>query len=207
MDNLDFWNLCDEFAVIQAVLLIIGEDPALMHQNVPQFESSKQHNGFDATFSAIKYAINSGQLKARIRMTKGHSEFYESPDLDTRETDWSLTTIQREDLVKWLLSKNYKPPFFFEQTSDIPPYLDPKNENYSPKLAAAVRVWEAVTTDPRYANNGKAPKTNIENWLISHADEFGLIKDDGGINNDAIKNQIAKVSNWKTDGGAPKSRT
>jgi len=54
-------------------------------------------------------------------------------------------------------------------------------------------------------DNGKHVKQNLESWLTAHAAEFDLVKDDGEINADAIKNQIAKVANWKDKGGAPKT--
>jgi len=136
---------------------------------------------------------------------------YEENDVFLKkEPNWRETTISREDLVEWLFRKNIKPRFFFEQQTnnspDSPPsYLDKNHPHYSSKLAAAVRAWEAVTADPKYLNNGKTAKTNIANWLTSHAGEFGLVKEDGEINADAIKNQIAKVANWQTDGGAPKT--
>jgi len=128
-----------------------------------------------------------------------------------KEPNWRETTISREDLTEWLFKHNVKPSFFFEQQTtnnspdSLPAYLDKSHPHYAPKLAAAVRSWEAVTADPKYNNNGKTAKTNLTNWLSSHAGEFGLVKDDGEINADAIKNQIAKVANWQTDGGAPKT--
>jgi hypothetical protein len=219
MDGIDYWKLCDEFTVIQAALLIIGEDPAGTQDYIEQWESQNRPQGFDACFAALKNAINAGRLKATIRRVAWERGFNEDPgpdelcEIDGRkrqiiykaDSDWGLSTIQREDLTEWLSSRNFKPAFFFEQKTDAPDYLDPKHPKYSPKLAAAIRAWEAVTTDPRYNNNGKTPKANIENWLNSHAAEYDLVKEDGENNADAIKNQIAKVANWQTDGGAPKT--
>lgn len=82
---------------------------------------------------------------------------------------------------------------------DAPDYLDPMNPRYAPKLAAAVRAWQAVT-DP----NGKHPKQALAKWLREHATEFGLADDKGKPNEDGIE-QVAKVANWKPGGGAPKT--
>ena len=223
-DDWDNWKLCDEFNVIQtAILIIYPEDTTMMQKDVECLDPAERPAGFDAVFSALKSAIMCDKLKAcrfswgtreaRINEVLGPDEVIEAGEnfgrdiVINRFPDWKRTTIQREDIMEWLLTKNLRPPFFFEQSTTKPAYLDPKNQYYSPKLAAAVRAWEAVTSDPKYRDNGKAPKSNIEKWLTSHAKEFGLVKEDGEINNDAIKNQISKVSNWKTDGGAPRTPT
>lgn len=41
-------------------------------------------------------------------------------------------------------------------------------------------------------------------WLRSHAGRFGLIKDDGNPNESGIE-EVSKVANWETKGGAPKT--
>jgi len=212
MDGMDYWKLCDDFTVIQAALLIVGEDPALFQDYLIQWTPENRPTGFDATFSALKNAINGGRLKAKIlRDANTYDGVMVGKDDLTGdvyyelEPDWGNTTILRDDLIDWLKSRNFKPGFFFEQKTDAPDYLDTNHQNYSSKLAAAIRAWEAVTADPKYTNNGKTPKRNIEVWLTAHAAEFKLVKEDGEINADAIKNQIAKVANWQTDGGAPKT--
>ena len=78
-------------------------------------------------------------------------------------------------------------------------HLDPKNPRYAPKLAAAVRAWQAVT-DP-----GKvSPKKALTKWLREHAAEFGLSDDEGKPNETGIE-EVAKVANWQPGGGAPKT--
>jgi len=78
-------------------------------------------------------------------------------------------------------------------------YLDPENPRYAPKLAAAIRAWEAVE-DPK----GKHPAQAIREWLTSNAKELGLLKDDGKPSKSAIED-IAKIANWQPKGGAPKT--
>lgn len=78
-----------------------------------------------------------------------------------------------------------------------PGYLDPANERYSLKLAAAIAAWEAVT-DP----GPKHPKTALTEWLGMHASDLLITKDDGTLNGEGIK-EIAKVANWQWKGGAP----
>ncbi|MDY0187584.1 MAG: hypothetical protein RBR16_06645 [Syntrophus sp. (in: bacteria)] len=230
MEAIEYWKLPNSLTVIQAALLIVGKDPDLFQGNI--FEDPP--SGFGAVFAALKNDIKDGKLKALIRLdsrTEHCGEYrnysnsdeiarpwplsedmYEDYDIFYKaEPNWEETTVSRQDLVEWLFNRNYKPPLFFEQqtTTDsldsLPGYLDKNHPCYSPKLAAAVRAWEAVTTDQKYRNNGKTVKANLARWLNDHAAEFGLVKEDGTPNSDAINNQIAKVANWQTDGGAPKT--
>ena len=71
---------------------------------------------------------------------------------------------------------------------------------YAPKLAAAVRAWNEVTSNPE-ALNGKTPKKALEIWLRKHANEYGLTAKDGNPNELGIE-EICKVANWKPAGGA-----
>lgn len=80
-----------------------------------------------------------------------------------------------------------------------PQYLDSTHPRYSPKLAAAVAAWLAVED-----GNGRHPKQAIEKYLREHARELGLLKKNGLINEEGIAD-CAKVANWKTSGGAPKT--
>ena len=50
---------------------------------------------------------------------------------------------------------------------------------------------------------GKSPSAAMSEWLTSRYKELGLVWD-GEINQSGIK-EIAKVANWQTTGGAPKT--
>jgi hypothetical protein len=82
-------------------------------------------------------------------------------------------------------------------------YLDPQNPNHSRKLAAAISAWQALASDPDKLAK-RHPKTVALNWLRANAHSFGLLKPDGKVNEQGIED-IAKVVNWKPEGGAPKS--
>ena len=51
---------------------------------------------------------------------------------------------------------------------------------------------------------GKTPKQAIEAWLRRNANQFGLIKDNSSPNLQGIE-EVAKIANWNTRGGAPKT--
>ncbi len=115
------------------------------------------------------------------------------------EPSWSLTTVLVEDLRKWLFGRGLQTGFFFPKASDAPDYFDRENPRYAPKLAAAVRAWQAVT-NPK----GRHPKQALMKWLREHAAEFDLSDDEGKPNDTGIE-EVAKVANWQPLGGAPKT--
>mgnify|MGYP000202666331 CR=1 FL=1 len=121
--------------------------------------------------------------------------------------NWEKSSITVDDLRAWLLSRGYSTGFFFQNKTTEPDYFNKNSPYYAPKLAAAIRAWEAISTDEKYSANGKTVKQNLMNWLIAHASEYDLIKDDGDINNEAIENQLSKVANWNDKGGASKTPT
>ena len=75
--------------------------------------------------------------------------------------------------------------------------------NYSPKLAAATHAWMAISADPEL-RRGKSVKQALVVWLRQHANEFGLTKEDGNPNEQGIED-VAKIANWDTKGGAPRT--
>jgi len=121
--------------------------------------------------------------------------------------NWEKSCITVDELRTWLLSRGFSTGFLFQNKTTEPDYFNKNSPYYAPKLAAAIRAWEAVSTDEKYSNNGKTVKQNLMNWLIAHASEYDLIKDDGDINNEAIENQLSKVANWNDKGGASKTPT
>lgn len=82
-----------------------------------------------------------------------------------------------------------------------PAYMDPTHPRYAPKLAAAVSAWEALEGVPLIR---KTPKQLLTVWLRANASRFGLQDEEGGTNAQGI-DEVAKVANWQTKGGAPKA--
>jgi hypothetical protein len=213
LEGLDYWRLCDELSVVQAALLIVGQDPAMSQHNVLELDPSDRAPGFDAALAALKHAINAKGMAAIVRRQSREQGWDEYPgaeeEIRTDETgrqiiytvnpDWNLTTVKVDDLRGWLRSRGLSTGFFFLQKSEGPDYLDPRHSRYAPKLAAAVRAWISVT-EP----GGKHPKQALTKWLREHAVEFGLTDDEGKPNETGIE-EIAKVANWQPVGGAPRT--
>ena len=171
MDKFDYWRSFDELSVVEAALLILGFDPNdysnILKPISPPFpgpfdsappklpECLPPPENFNTIFKALQSAIVRGRLSASTR-EKGEDPWDYAPGEDT--VDWDQSTIMVDDLRKWLKSKNIATSFFFPETQPGPPYLDSENKYYAPKLAVAVKAWEAVTSDPRILNNGRNSK-------------------------------------------------
>lgn len=222
---MDYWRLCDELSVIQAALLIVGRDPGNDAPYVEGWEHEHRPTGYEAAKSAIKNAIISGRLKAKVRRTvwergwneepaagelhgnvaamifeKGAANMHEISQKGNSiaqrgviyrpEPDWSISTVNVDDLKDWLSSKGFKSGFFFPDAPDAPDYLDKTHPRHAPKLAAAVRAWMAID-DP----NGRSPKQALLKWLREHAAEFGLTDDEGNPNEQGIEECARR---WRT---------
>ena len=231
MEKMDYWRLCDELSVVQAALLMVGINPEQYLYVMNNKEDERPEN-FSAALAALSHAILGDRLPATIRrkaweksweelvsgktFTKKINVFSNQKELPGKgyaskppgvlyhaEPDWNMTTVLVEDLKVWLKGRGFNKGFFFPQASDTPDFLDQFHKNYAPKLAAAIRAWQAVNTDPDLMK-GKTVKQALLKWLRKNADQFGLTKDDGNPNEQGI-DEIAKISNWATKGGAPKT--
>ncbi len=232
MEKMDYWRLCDELSVVQAAFLIIGVDPSEFPY-VMNWQMSERPENFSAALAALTHAIIGNRLPATIRRSAWERGWDEGPgdgenftrDIDIFPDqkdfpeeanfpknrgiiyracpDWDLTTILVKDLQDWLRGRGFKSGFFFPQAEDTPDFLDQNHKNYAPKLAAAIGAWQAVNADPELIK-GKTVKQALLKWLRKNADQFGLTKDDGNPNEQGIE-EISKISNWDTKGGAPKT--
>ncbi len=222
MEAMDYWRLCDEFSVVQAALLILGYLPQ-ENEHIMNWRDDQRPENFPAVFSALVHAALAGRLEATLRYkadVEGYGQIREECDnllingfkpadcemIYYDNPNWDMSTIKIEDLKKWLSSRGFTTGFFFPEAGedDCPYYLDKSHKNYAPKLAAAVGAWQAVNADPELIK-GKTVKQALLKWLRKNADQFGLTKDDGNPNEQGIE-EISKISNWDTKGGAPKTQ-
>jgi len=163
-----------------------------MQECVLDRQAADRPEGFDAAYSALKHAILSDRLEAQVVRVESFA----------LQIDWFETRVAVDAIQKWLRSRGIREGFFFAEPETEPSYLDEDNSNYAPKLAAAVSAWTAVSADETL-RFGKSVKQALMVWLRAHANEFGLTKEDGNPNEQGIE-EIAKIANWDTKGGAPK---
>lgn len=201
----EYWRLCEELSVEDSALLVVGCDPSGENSNVEAWKIHERPGGYEAVKRGIIGALRKGTIKGVLVPVHEDDIDRTPPGEEPGVFNTRKTTVDVDSLRAWLLNRGFNTGFFFPTGADRPSYLDKAHVAYAPKLAAAVAAWEAVNNDPIYASNGKTVKQNLENWLQAHAAEFGLIKEDGEINKDAIEKQIAKVANWQDKGGAPKT--
>lgn len=128
-------------------------------------------------------------------------EIFEDGFFKKRNPKWSKTTVKFDDIVAWLTSRGIADGFFFPVEEAPRDYLDSTHPRYSVKLAAAIKVWEAMEDENLLA--GKSTKTAMTDWLESRYKDLGLVHN-GKISKNAIENVVAVV-NWQTTGGAPKT--
>lgn len=195
MDALDYWRLCDELSVVQAALLIVGEDPAASQEYIANWEPEKRPRGYDAVKTALLNAIRGKRLPANV--PEGEDSFGNSAG-----PLWDHALISVDNLRTWLTSRGVRTGFFFP-LPEGPDYLSDFHPHYSPKLAAAIKAWTAVSGDAEL-RRGKSVKQAVIIWLRQHANEFGLTKEDGNPNEQGIE-EVAKIANWDIRGGAPKT--
>ena len=115
---------------------------------------------------------------------------------------WHHGKILTDDLRKWLQRNGFPSTFFESKPTKIPDYLNSDLEEHSYKLAAAVKAWEHFYTRG-LTNRKKSLKQNIEAWLTEHAKSLNLLYNKK-VSKQMIED-IAKIVNWKPEGGAPKS--
>jgi hypothetical protein len=191
MDKINRWKLADELTVFQISLLIAGHDPSEFDDEEPANWPNEVKIDTAAFIAAIKNAVKNHRIDFKEEMR----ELYGNVD-----TDWSTSTINIESLRNWLSNRDYQDGFFISKDNDQEKLFDKKGAFYAPKLAAAVRAWNELTSDPE-AFAGKSPKKALEIWLRKHANEYGLTGKDGNPNKLGIE-EICKVANWKPNGGA-----
>lgn len=191
MDRTQRWKLADELTVFQIALLIAGYDPAEFDRDRYSAWPDEVKIEISPFLNAIKNAARSGKLQFI-------KEVYEG--LGTVEINWDDSIINIDSLIAWMKSRSFVDGFFIQKSEELDAISNKLAENYAPKLAAAVRAWNEVTSDPE-ALNGKTPKKALEIWLRKHANEYGLTDKDGNPNRLGIE-EICKVANWKPGGGA-----
>ncbi len=201
---LEFWRLSEALTIFQAAMLITGHDPdAYTSEDTRNWDSVPA--GYGAALNALRVAVRSGSLKAKIVGEIGFDE-YEVPVGEIPGTiNVDGTYIDVPSLIEYLRKRNFSTAVFGTDTASEPEYLNPACRFYARKLAAAVNAWLAVTSQTTDATGG-TPKRRIDKWLRENAAAYGLTKADGTANEEGIR-EISKIANWRPEGGAAKTPT
>jgi len=194
LDRLDYWKICNDFTVVQAALIVCGISPEQQQWKVERTTDSLCPPGYVAIRTALRHGLQNGSIKP----TK---PFYQTDDEgeETRYFDIEQTTISASEVDRFLRSVGSYCEFFDEVARNNAP-SDAVRSPMPPKLAAAVKAWEAVSSDSGRLR-GRSPKQALEQWLLENAKDLGLINRGGQPNRTGIE-EICKVANWKPEGGA-----
>ena len=115
---------------------------------------------------------------------------------------WDKGKLLVKDLKNWLQLNGFSSNFFETKPVTMPDYMNSDLEQHSYKLAAAVKAWEYFFTHG-LTYPKKSLKHNISEWLKDNANKLNLLYK-GEVSEQAIED-VAKIVNWKPEGGAPKS--
>jgi len=208
MSEDDALKLEDVLSIVNAACCIVGVapsiatpvcDPAQFNLNVNDSNLNQllPHGQTKIVVEAICHALATGKLET-IRYERADVAGFGEVGYDL----WK-TLIDVDELKRWLLSRNCKPPFFFgNDASNIPDYLEIKHPSFSPEIAATIRVWEAIQ-DPELRKGGKTVKAAATEWLENNYRELGLIHN--GERSKSAIDRIATLVNWEPSGGAPRT--
>lgn len=204
MSNVDaidsLWYLTEAVSLRDAACLVAGYEPTEITRIYDEIEICQHYPRYIPVITALKDAVARGNLEANIRYEEDDEYDYYDPG-SHYEICPEKTMVEVRELKNWLVNRGIKTGFFFPRSTVD--YLDQGNEHYSPKLAAAIDVWEAVTADPSLMR-GTTAKQAMMKWLRRNGDKYGLTKDDGNPNELGIE-EVAKIANWDFKGGAPKT--
>ncbi len=262
-DPLFYWKLCDELSVVDAAILIIGENPSQNvevwdhkdnvriydEHGVPKTEQRRDYDELKPVLAALRTAILGNRLRAKIsypargvkpdkpdlsilgepvyhtvklelgehqeervefdhlvRCQSGEGRLHVGGPIDVvkgadelwviKEPNWEQTTVEVEELKRWLSGRGIRPRFFFPN-STTGDFDDKNGPRYSPKLACAVAAWQAVLRQQK----NKSVKESLALWVQANGVQFGLGDEAGLVPKKAV-DEISTVANWNTRGGA-----
>ncbi len=66
LSSIDYWRLCDELNVIQAALLVVGEDPSTSHTYVENWAIECRPNGYEAAKTALSQGLRKGKIVGKL---------------------------------------------------------------------------------------------------------------------------------------------
>lgn len=167
-------------------------------------------SGYDNSYYRVPLDGEEDELHYELTVSRAASTVYSNSDSilssDARpedgviyilkEPDWEQTTIEIDDLKRWFSARGVAPQFFFPQ-GVADGFRDRSHPRYSAKLATAVAAWEAVKAPAK----NKSPKQTLTDWIIGNGVRFELSNEDGVVS-PSVAEEVAKVANWKTGGGA-----
>lgn len=197
MNQFEYWKLCERLNIVQAALLMCDCDPSDYQDYIEIAKKEFQPPGYYPCKSALIAALESGVVQGDIvNEVFGVDEASPIEDVNLLKS-----YVVLESLTLWLKSKSFQNAFFFPDLRLSNDFENSDHECFAPKLAAAVAAWTHASNNS-FASG--TPKQKIAAWVRKNAHKYKLTDGNGKPNETAI-NEIAKVANWRPQGGAPKT--
>lgn len=203
--NLSCWRLCERLTIHQAAVLTLGDDPV---DDGWDKVWERDVLGYAPMVAAIISAAERGSIKGIGKFkykTRSDGTFFRSDEVDP-----IASTIEVDSFRLWLTANGLRPAVFFPNIKDVetgssalPPYLDKEHPRFASKLNAAIEAWEAMQ-HPANLDLGRTPRQALEAWLFNNATRLDLVSKDGEPIKQTIED-VAKIANWNTQGGAPRT--
>jgi hypothetical protein len=122
MESLDYWRLCDELSVIQAVLLITDCDPS-RDVDVEGWGAEKRPVGYEAAKTAISNALRRGAITGKVIPIYEYDIHGDTCGVVEESIDIAKSRIEVDSLRMWLAGRGLKTGFFFPVPEPDPSYL------------------------------------------------------------------------------------
>lgn len=150
---------------------------------------------------ALYDAVEIGELPLLTRAEKQTPQEPAFPNMpryaQIDALDPMRTKIKREEIIRWLTSKNITNGYFSPKVQvpvmEVPGYLDPNNSAYSWRLQLAIKAWEHAASK----GQRRGVTTIIDKWLDEEA------KANNTEYSSRLKEAIKLIANWNESGGAP----
>lgn len=205
MDNLEAWENIENLTVDEFMCLVLGYEPG----------SFKFDFGYPKDWpegAELIYKILVQDIE-NDRFSLGYdtpADIIDAPSVrNTGYPWWHHGKIEQKSLKAWVIKRSIKSRFFGTNADDdsndmntIPDYLNTEHPNYSFKLAAAIKAWEALTANPDLLK-GKGCKDAVIDWLEDNVDLLDIPEKNQLSKN--LKENISFIVNWNLSGGAPKT--
>ncbi len=208
MCDLEFWKNFDFLKVDEFMCLVMGYEPG---SYVFDFFSRQKDKAWPEGAELIyKLLVQDINMDRFVLSYDTPADITDAPFIKMTDYPWwHGGQIKQKALKAWVEKRKIKSKYFGTDLSDnssntnaTPDYLNPKNPNYSFKLAAAIKAWEALTANPELLR-GKGCKDAVVDWLEDNINLLDIPEGSQLSNN--LKEHISFIVNWNLSGGAPKT--
>lgn len=180
-------------------MLILEIEPQGVSDSIETRADDSKPEGYLAARNALESSIRGDSLDGHLSPVA-----IESPnggyEEDYRRVDYHTSQVDARDLARWLAQRGYSCATFPAPDGQSAGFRDRNHPRYAAKLAAVAEAWDAF--DESSEESG-TPKQRLAKWLRLNAARFGLTGDDGAPMENVIE-ELARVGNWATTGGAPR---